>query len=160
MKQDSREDSRMEQGSRTDCHTAQEPEDRMDCETQMWNGDPEKRQSRRLDIKIDLSISELYKEDTNMLMDLDMPIEVTNISAVGIAFISECILPIGYYFIANIELSKALPQIITDVRIIRSSVIDNNHYKYGCEYVSISPGVQKLLEEYEKNQTMEDTTCN
>lgn len=110
----------------------------------------EKRLSKRLDIKIGLSISELYKEDTNMLMDLDMPIEVTDISAIGIAFVSECILPIGYYFIANIELSKDLPQIITDVRIIRSNVIDNTHYKYGCEYVSISPGVQKLLEDYDK----------
>ena len=113
----------------------------------------EKRANRRLDIGIKLSISDLYKEDTNTIMDLNSPIEVTNISAEGIGFISECILPTGYYFIANIELSKHLPQIITDVRIIRSSAIDKTTYEYGCEFVSISPHVQKMLEDYRLPET-------
>jgi c-di-GMP-binding flagellar brake protein YcgR len=110
----------------------------------------EKRSSRRLEIGIELSISDLYKEDINTIMDIESPIEVTDISAVGIGFISECILPIGYYFIANIELNRDLPQIITDVRIIRSSAIDKTKYQYGCEFVSISPHVKHMLEDFEK----------
>ena len=110
----------------------------------------EKRNAKRLGLGLKLSISDLYKENTNTITDISSPIEVTDISAKGIGFISECILPTGYYFIANLELAKDLPQIITDVRIIRSSAIDMDHYQYGCEFVSISPHVRKMLEDFEK----------
>ena len=110
----------------------------------------EKRSDKRLELGIKMSISELYKENTNTIMDIASPIEVTDISAKGIGFVSECILPIGYYFIANLELARDLPQIITDVRIIRSSAIDKSNYQYGCEFVSISPRVKQMLEDFEK----------
>ena len=97
-----------------------------------------------------LSISDLYKEHTNTITDISSPIEVTDISANGIGFISECVLPTGYYFIANLELAPDLPQIITDVRIIRSSAIDMDRFQYGCEFVSIAPNVKKMLEEFEE----------
>lgn len=113
----------------------------------------EKRQDKRLPIGIKLTISSLYKEDTNTLMDLDMDVEVVDISSKGIGFNSECILPVGYFFIANIELSFNLPQIITDVRIIRSQAIDKKTYHYGCEFVSISPSVGKLLDEYAQDHS-------
>ncbi len=110
----------------------------------------EKRADRRLELGIKLSISDLYKENTNTIMDISSPIEVTDISAKGIGFISECILPIGYFFIANLELDRELPQIITDVRIIRSSAIDKTRYQYGCEFVSISPHVKQMLLDFEQ----------
>lgn len=110
----------------------------------------EKRSDRRVPIGMALSISDLYKEEAISISDISSPIEVTDISASGIGFISECILPIGYYFIANLELSKEFPQIITDVRIIRSTAIDKTHYQYGCEFVQISPRIKNMLEEYEK----------
>lgn len=109
----------------------------------------EKRQEKRLELNMQLSISDLYKEDTNTITDISSPIEVIDISSKGIGFISECILPIGYYFIANIELTKDLPQIITDIRIIRSSAVDRECYQYGCEFVSISPSVKKMLSDFE-----------
>lgn len=112
------------------------------------NNSSEKRHGKRLPIEIKLSVSNLYKENTNTIMDLDIPVEVIDISSKGIGFISGCIFPIGYYFIANIELANDLPQIITDVRIIRSSAIDMNTYHYGCEFVSISPSVGKMLDEF------------
>jgi len=108
----------------------------------------EKRKGRRLPIDINLSVTNLYKEDSNTIMDLDMPVEVTDISSKGIGFVSECILPTGYYFIANIELAPDLPQIITDVRIVRSNAIDKTNYHYGCEFVSISSSVEKMLDEF------------
>lgn len=108
----------------------------------------EKRKGKRLPIDIKLSVSNLYKEDSNTIMDLEMPVEVTDISSKGIGFDSECIFPTGYYFIANIELAPDLPQIITDVRIVRSNAIDKTTYHYGCEFVAISSSVEKLLDEF------------
>ena len=40
----------------------------------------EKREDRRLPIGIKLSVSNLYKEDTNTIMDLDLDVEVIGIS--------------------------------------------------------------------------------
>lgn len=112
----------------------------------------EKRTDERLPIGIKLTVSNLYKEDSNTIMDLSMGVEVTDISSKGIGFISECVLPVGYYFIANIELAEDLPQIITDVRIIRSAAVDREHYHYGCEFVAISPSVKNMLDEFARRQ--------
>ena len=120
----------------------------------------EKRNAKRLVLGMKLSISDLYKEHTNTITDISSPIEVTDISANGIGFISECVLPTGYYFIANIELAPDLPQIITDVRIIRSSAIDMDRYQYGCEFVSIAPNVKKMLEEFEERLKNESEESN
>lgn len=108
----------------------------------------EKRAEERLPIGIKLIVKSLFKEETNPIMDLEMEVEVTDISSKGLGFVSECVLPVGYYFIADIELAQDLPQIITDVRIIRSGAIDRDHYHYGCEFVSISPSVQTMLDKY------------
>ncbi len=109
----------------------------------------EKRREKRIPINVRLSVSDLYTGDSNTISDMSSPIEVTDISAKGIGFISEAVLPVGFVFIANIELDRELPQIITDVRIIRSSAIDDSHYQYGCEFVSVSPRVSKMLDDYE-----------
>lgn len=108
----------------------------------------EKRGDKRIPIGMTISISDLYKEGVGTIMDLDSSIEITDISSKGIGFISKCILPIGYYFIADIELSSDLPQIITDVRIIRSRAIDYETYHYGAQFVSISPSVKEMLSKY------------
>lgn len=108
----------------------------------------EKRQTKRVPIGIRLLVQNLYKEDTNTIMDLDLSVDVIDISSKGIGFISECVLPVGYFFIANIELAPDLPQIITDVRIIRSEAIDYTTYHYGCEFVAISPSVGNMLDEF------------
>ncbi len=109
----------------------------------------EKRREKRIPITIKLSVSDLYPEDVNTVIDMSSPIEVTDISAKGIGFLSGAVLPVGFIFIANIELDKSLPQIITDLRIIRSQAVENGIYRYGCEFVSISPRVAKMLDDYE-----------
>lgn len=108
----------------------------------------EKRSDKRLPIGIKLTVSNLYKEDTNTIMDLELPVEVIDISSRGIGFVSQCVLPVGYFFIADLELAPDLPQIITDVRIIRSNAIDKENYHYGCEFVAISPNISNLLDEF------------
>ncbi len=110
----------------------------------------EKRQNKRIPIGFKLEVSDIYTEDSGNTVDTSSPIEVTDISAKGIGFISTAVLPIGYYFIANIELDKSLPQIITDIRIIRSQSVDDDRYQYGCEFVSISPRVRKMLDDFEQ----------
>lgn len=109
----------------------------------------EKRFDKRIPIGMALSISDLYKDGVDAIVDLESSIEVTDISSRGIGFISKCILPIGYYFIADIEVSRELPQIITDVRVVRSNAIDKETYHYGAEFVEASPSVKKMLEKFD-----------
>ena len=109
----------------------------------------EKRFDKRIPIGMALSISDLYKDGVDAIVDLESSIEVTDISSRGIGFISKCILPIGYYFIADIEVSRELPQIITDVRVVRSNPIDKEHYHYGAEFIEASPSVKKMLEKFD-----------
>ena len=111
----------------------------------------EKRLDRRIPIGMSLSISDLYKDGVDAIVDLESSIQITDISSRGIGFISKCVLPIGYYFIADIEVSSELPQIITDVRIVRSNAIDKENIHYGAEFVSVSQSVKKMLEKYEQN---------
>ena len=110
----------------------------------------EKRKEKRIPINISLLKSDLYTGDQNTVADISSPIEVTDISAKGLGFISDAVLQPGFTFIANIELDRELPQIITDVRIIRSACIGDERYQYGCEFVSISPRVSKMLDDFEK----------
>lgn len=110
----------------------------------------EKRKEKRIPINIELSVSDLYSDNSIDIVDVSPSIEVTDISARGLGFICDAILPIGSCFISNIELSRDLPQIITDVRIIRSQALSDNRYQYGCEFVSISPRVSKMLDDYEE----------
>ena len=79
----------------------------------------EKRKEKRIPIGFNLSVSDLYQENPYALKDISSSIDVTDISAKGIGFICETVLPVGYIFIANIELYRDMPQIITDVKIIK-----------------------------------------
>ena len=109
----------------------------------------EKRKEKRIPVNIELSVSDLYTDNSIDVVDISSPVEVTDISARGLGFICEAVLPVGSCFISNIELSRDLPQIITDVRIIRSQALPGNRYRYGCEFISISPRVSKMLDDYE-----------
>ncbi|MCR5602336.1 MAG: PilZ domain-containing protein [Lachnospiraceae bacterium] len=109
----------------------------------------EKRKDKRIPVNIALSVSDLYTDNSFDVADISSPIEVTDISARGMGFICEAVLPIGSCFISNIELSRDLPQIITDLRIIRSQALPGGRYQYGCEFTSISPRVSRMLDDYE-----------
>ena len=115
----------------------------------------EKRSEKRIPIGVKLSVSDLYTEYSTSLVDTQAPIEVTDISPKGFGFLSTSILPVGCHFIANIELDRDLPQIITDVRIIRGQAVGDSRYQYGCEFVSISPRVSKMLDDFEKRISSE-----
>ena len=111
----------------------------------------DKRRSERLPIDLKLTISDLFKQDKLVIPNLDSKIEVIDISKHGIGFISECILPDGYYFNARIELGNETSSIFTVVKIVRSEAQDYNTYKYGANFEGISENISDLIDEYAKS---------
>lgn len=107
----------------------------------------ERRRSKRIPVHIDLCICDLFKQDTTGIHDLDSPIEVFDISRHGIGFISECILPVGYYFNAKVDLyDEQIPTAFTVVKIVRCEAVDNRHYRYGCEFAKPAENIYTILD--------------
>lgn len=103
----------------------------------------EQRRSRRMPMKLKLNISSLFKQDNVQVKNLDAEIEVIDISRTGIGFISESVLPIGYFFNAKLELgdepSKEEEQtLFCVVKIIRSRELGNGKMNYGCRFIGMS----------------------
>jgi len=111
----------------------------------------DKRRSERLPINLSLNISDLFKQDNKLVIsDLDSPIEVVDISKHGIGFVSECILPDGYFFNAKIELGSEDSSIFTVVKIVRSDALSRDQYMYGATFEGISDTISDLIDEYAK----------
>lgn len=108
----------------------------------------ERRRAKRLPIKLSLEISDLYKQDHVHVMNIKAPIEVMNISKAGIGFISESILPLGYYFNASINLGEK-ETLHCVVKIIRSQPIDDRLTMYGCEFVGMAEVLSFIFDAYE-----------
>ncbi len=107
----------------------------------------EKRRSKRFPVHIELCICDLFKQDTTGIHDLDSPIEVIDISRHGIGFISQCILPVGYYFNAKLDLyDESTPSVFTVVKIVRCESHDRHHYRYGCEFAKPAEDIYAVLE--------------
>lgn len=110
----------------------------------------ERRKSRRLPATMSLEILNLYKQDNVQVSDLNAPIEVINISREGIGFISESVLPMGYYFNANISLGDNGDTLHTVVEIIRSQALEDKKTLYGCEFVGMATVLGYIFDEYEE----------
>lgn len=110
----------------------------------------ERRKSRRLPVTLSLEISNLYKQDNVQVSNLNAPVEVINVSQTGIGFVTESILPLGYYFNANINLGDSEDTLRCVVEIIRSQMLENNKTLYGCEFVGMAEVLSYVFEEYEQ----------
>ncbi|RDU23918.1 PilZ domain-containing protein [Anaerosacchariphilus polymeriproducens] len=108
----------------------------------------EKRRSQRLPVNIKLTISDLYNQNNQGIHNLSSPIEVINISKYGIGFISECILPIGFYFNAKLSIDKSEQPVFTIVKIIHNSPINKSEYRYGAEFTDLTPENALLIENF------------
>lgn len=95
----------------------------------------ERRKYERLPVNIELRISDLFQESSDGLHGLDAPIEVIDISSHGIGFISECLLPLDFYFNASVKIGET-PEIFTVVHLLRCEAIDETHFKYGCAFTN------------------------
>lgn len=109
----------------------------------------DRRKEKRMPITLTLEILNLYKQDNVQVSNLHAPIEVINISKAGIGFRSESVLPIGYYFNANINLGKE-ETLHTVVQIVRSQE-DNDATIYGCEFVGMATVLSYVFDEYDKD---------
>jgi len=102
-----------------------------------------------------LEISNLYKQDNVRVENLNAPIEIVNISKGGIGFISESILPLGYYFNANINLLNNEELLRCVIKIIRSQPLENGKTMYGCEFVGMADILSYIFDEYDKKISAE-----
>jgi PilZ domain. len=107
----------------------------------------ERRKAKRMPLRLKLKISELYKQDNVKIENINAPIEVVNISKIGIGFKSESVLPVGYYFNAAINFGGK-ETIHTVVKIIRSQPMDDRVTMYGCEFVGMAEILSYLFDEY------------
>ena len=109
----------------------------------------EKRRAKRFPAKLELELSQLFKQD-NIMVDIGAPIEVTDVSKFGIGFKSENILPLDYYFNAKLELGGPDRSIYCVVKIIRIDS-DGERNIYGCEFVGMAPVFSYIFDEYSKS---------
>lgn len=105
----------------------------------------EKRRSRRTAVQLHLSISNIYNQDNSGISNLDSPIEVVNISAYGMGFVSECILPLNYYFDTALTVEEQDLTIHTTLKIIRIDILEKDVYMYGCEFIGLSKDEQDII---------------
>ena len=96
----------------------------------------ERRRNPRIPITLHLSICDLYRENESLtgLHNLNSPIRLTDISLSGIAFVSECVLPVGYFFNATLDTPNHEDKVFSLVKIIRSFCRKCNN----CQSDSIS----------------------
>jgi hypothetical protein len=66
----------------------------------------ERRKNRRLPITLEIDIDKLFKQDNEIIHDINESIEVINISKTGIGFVCKDELPLDYYFNAKIEFDQ------------------------------------------------------
>jgi hypothetical protein len=109
----------------------------------------ERRKAKRMPVTLSLEILNLYKQDNVQVGNLHAPIEVTNISKTGLGFISESVLPIGYYFNANINLGND-DTLHCVIQIVRSQQTEDNKNVYGSEFVGMASILSYVFEEYDK----------
>jgi hypothetical protein len=109
----------------------------------------ERRRAKRMPVALSLEILNLYKQDNVLVSNLHAPIEVTDISKSGMGFVSESVLPIGFYFNANIDLGND-DTLHCVIKIIRSQPTDGKQTIYGCEFVGMATVLSYIFDEYDK----------
>ncbi|MFW6015464.1 MAG: PilZ domain-containing protein [bacterium] len=108
----------------------------------------EKRKHKRLGIKLELQIDSLFKQNNVTLEDLNVDINVVNISKSGIGFKCKEELPLNYYFNAKIELDEQ-DYFYAVIKIIRKEKIEDE-YIFGCVFVGLAHFLADKVDKYEK----------
>ena len=117
----------------------------------------EKRKNQRFNVKLELEISSLFKQDNVNVENIDAPITVVDVSKGGIGFHTQSILPLGFYFNACIQLNPDDDsKLYCVVKIIRCIDLGHGMKGYGCEFVGLAPVLSYIFDDYAKN--LEDDT--
>lgn len=110
----------------------------------------EKRRFKRLPIALKLEVSEVFKQDNDVIRDLNAEINVFDISKAGIGFTTTTYIPEGYYFNATIVLENSEQKILTVVKILHRAKLSDTVYRYGCEFTGLAGIFDAVFEDYEK----------
>ncbi len=108
----------------------------------------DKRRSKRINVTLMLNVSSLFNQDNNKIA-IESPIEVKDISKLGIGFISKSILPLNYYFNAALNLDQKDSILYCVVKIIRCEALEDDEYSYGCEFVGLAPVLDYIFDDLE-----------
>lgn len=108
----------------------------------------EKRKYKRLPLKLTLEVSSLFKQDGELDIG-NAEFNVFNISKSGLGFTTNTKIPLEYYFNATIEFEGTNDKLKYVVKIIRTEVLENGDYLYGCEFVGLASIYDYLFEQYE-----------
>lgn len=115
----------------------------------------EKRKSKRVPVHLKLEISSLFNQDNGMVIIANTEVEVINISRTGIGFISESMLPTGFYFNACLEFGSEDSKLYCVVKILRSEKTEGNSTIYGCEFVGMAPVFSYIFDQLEEEYSCE-----
>lgn len=115
----------------------------------------EKRRSKRLPIQLELVVSRLFRQEANAVVT-NAPIHVTNVSKLGIGFVTTNDLPLNFYFNARLELGSPENSLYCVVQIIRKIPQEDGSISYGCEFVGMAPVLGGIFDEYERILTEEN----
>ena len=107
----------------------------------------EKRKSKRINVDMKLKVSDLFKQDSIKIEDIDAPIHVTNMSKSGIGFETKAVLPIGYYFNTKLTLGSENSVLYTVVQIVRVEEKDDAMY-YGAQFIGLAPILDVIFENF------------
>lgn len=111
----------------------------------------EKRRYKRLPIQLKLEVSEVFKQDNDVIRDLNAEINVFDISKAGIGFTATTYIPEHYYFNATIVFESSDQKILTVVKILHREKLDDNVYRYGCEFTGLAGIFDSIFDDYEKS---------
>lgn len=110
----------------------------------------EQRKAKRVKFTMHLEVSSLFKQDNVKVENLNAPIEIQNISKSGIGFLSDSVLPIGYYFNACLRFEKMNEELKCVIRIVRHSKTPEGRSFYGCEFVGMASVFDYIFDDVEK----------
>lgn len=110
----------------------------------------EQRRNIRVPVKMDLEVSDIFKQDNVRVSNINAPIEVIDISRDGIGFIAKSVLPVGYYFNSRLEFDNKNNAINCVIKIIRQQKTEDGIYHYGCIFIGMPTVFDYIFEEMEE----------
>lgn len=106
----------------------------------------EKRKHKRLPLSLELNISSLFKQDYELLPDINATIDIVDISKSGLGFMCDYELPLNYYFDTKIELSEK-NYFFAVLKIIRIEKKEDKFF-VGCEFVGLADILSQRVDLY------------
>ncbi|HBA96821.1 MAG TPA: PilZ domain-containing protein [Lachnospiraceae bacterium] len=111
----------------------------------------ETRRSQRIPIGMHLEVFSIFKQNNVHVSNMNVPIDVIDISRHGIGFVSKSVLPVGFYFDSRLKFEREYGSLKCVIRIVRRKKREDGLTLYGCEFVGLSPVFDYIFEDIEKS---------